>query len=81
MITLEDLTIKIDGLLFKPQTKITFNLKNGTQTSHVTPLSTEDFTKIWETKKNRIKIITGQNSYALVIKREVVFYYIRPIQK
>lgn len=81
MESLENMNINIDDIPLEPVTHILFFMKNGLQAGIETPLAVGDFAQIWNTRKRRIKIITGNRSYAYVDKKCVEFYHASPIVK
>ena len=56
-------------------------MKNGAQIGVGTPLTVSAFTEIWNTRKRKIKVITGKDSYAYINKRRVDFYHVFPVTK
>lgn len=79
MENLEELSIRTDSVAFEPVTSIDIIMKNGTKIRLATPLRADDFQKIWTTRKRKVKIITGKDSFACINKRYAVFYHIYPI--
>ena len=71
MSNLETLNVNTTDIPFTPLTHIMFIMKNGAQFDVDTPLSSADFTKIWDAKKNKVKIITGNDTFAYINKRRV----------
>lgn len=80
MPTLEEMNVNLDDVSFKPITEIAFIMK-GAQAVIGTPLSIADFTALWNSKKRKLKIPTGRDSYAHIVKRRVDFYHASPINK
>ncbi len=79
MPSLEEMNVDISDVSFKPFTEIAFIMK-GAQAVIGTPLSIADFTELWNSKKRKLKIPTGKDSYAYIVKRRVDFYHISPIK-
>lgn len=79
MPSLEEMNVDISDVSFKPVTEIAFIMK-GAQAVIGTPLSIADFTELWNSKKRKLKIPTGKDSYAYIVKRPVDFYHISPIK-
>lgn len=80
MPTLEEMNVDLEDISFKPVTEIAFIMK-GAQAVIGTPLSITDFTELWNSKKRKLKIPTGKDSYAYIVKKRVDFYHISPIKK
>lgn len=74
MTSFEKIDVDLNNLFLQPITRISFNMRNGTIIDVDTPLSITDFTALWNTKRNKIKIATGGNSYLYIIKRYVCCY-------
>lgn len=79
MENLEELNVNTDNISFESITNIDIIMKNGIKIRLATPLRADDFLKIWNTKKRKVKIITGNDSFACINKRYAVFYHIYPI--
>lgn len=77
MATLEEMNVDLEGISFKPVTEIALIMK-GAQIVIGTPLSIADFTELWNSKKRKLKIPTGKDSHAYIVKRRVDFYHISP---
>lgn len=80
MATLEEMNVNIDDVSFKPVTEIALIMK-GAQIVIGTPLSIADFTTLWNSKRRKLKIPTGKDSHAYIVKRRVDFYHIAPAKK
>lgn len=79
MATLEDMNVDLSDVSFKPITEIALIAK-GAQIVIDTPLAISDFTELWNSKKRKLKIPTGKDSYVYIVKRRVDFYHISPIK-
>ena len=79
MPTLEEMNVDLEDISFKPVTEIAFIMK-GAQAVIGTPLSIADFTELWNSKKRKLKIPTGKDSYAYIVKKRVDFYDHSPIK-
>lgn len=78
MTNLENIEVDTSDISFPHTTHIVFIMKSGARIGIATPLSASDFMKIWDTKKGRIKIVTGKDSFACIVKRNVDFFRIFP---
>ncbi len=79
MATLEDMNVDLSDVSFKPITEIALIAK-GAQIVIGTPLAISDFTELWNSKKRKLKIPTGKDSYVYIVKRRVDFYHISPVK-
>ena len=80
MAILEEMNVDLDDVSFKPITEIAL-IARGAQIVIGTPLSIADFTELWNSKRKKLKIPTGKDSYAYIVKAHVDFYHISPINK
>ncbi len=80
MATLEEMNVDLDDVPFKPITEIAL-ISRGAQIVIGTPLSIADFPELWNSKRRKLKVPTGKDSYAYIVKRRVDFYHISPINK
>lgn len=78
--TLEEMNVNVDDVSFKPITEVALITK-GAQIVIGTPLSIADFTALWNSRRRKLKVPTGKDSYAYIVKRRVDFYHISPINK
>ena len=80
MATLEEMNVDLDDASFKPITEIAL-IARGAQIVIGTPLSIADFTELWNSRRRKLKIPTGNDSYAHIVKAHVDFNNISPINK
>ena len=79
MATLEEMNVDLEDISFEPITQISLVMRNGKQVYIGTPLSIMGFTKLWNSHKKIIKVVTGRESYAYINKKCVDFYHACPI--
>lgn len=80
MPTLEEMNVDLDDVSFQPITEIALIMR-GAHITIGTSLSVADFTELWNSKKRKLKVPTGKDTYAYIVKRRVDFYHIAPIKK
>lgn len=69
----------IEKVQRQKMTKIVFYLKDNTTISCETPITTEEFLKIYRKKSSReVAILNNSNSYTFINKKFVVGYQINP---
>lgn len=81
MASLDKMDVDLNDISFEPITNIVFIMKNGSQIGVGTPLTVSAFIELWNARKNKIKLITGKDSYAYFNKRRVDFYHVFPATK
>ena len=80
MPTLEGMNVDLDDVSFKPITDIAL-FNEGATITICTSLSLADITVCWNTKKRKLKVPTGKDTYIYIVNRRVEFYHIAPIKK
>lgn len=78
MTNLETIEVDINEVSFTPTIHIVFTMKSGAKIGVATPLSASDFMTIWNARKRKIKIVTGKDAFACIVKRNVDFFHIFP---
>lgn len=70
--SLEELGVNTEGAL-TPKTRVVCWMKSGAKIRICTPLLPEDVIKLWNAKRGTIKILSGENAYAVIKKHRVDF--------
>lgn len=77
---LKQLGVDLSDVSFAPKTNIVCIMRSGAKIHIVTPLTVSDFASLWNSRKRRIKIITGKDGFATIDKKRVDFYHVCPIE-
>lgn len=65
----------------KPKTNVVFFLNSGGQFGIGVPFSPEEFIKVYKDAHDVITLPTGEHSYAVVEKRNILCYHVAPIKE
>lgn len=65
----------------KPKTNVVFFLNSGGQFGIGVPFLPEEFIKVYKNTQDVITLPTGEHSYAVVEKRNVLCYHVAPIKE
>lgn len=65
----------------KPKTNVVFFLNSGGQFGIGVPFSPEEFIKVYKNTQDVVTLPTGEHSYAVVEKRNVLCYHVAPIKE
>ena len=75
MENLEKLGVDVTSVDLMPITHLVFGIKSGVQFCVDTPLTIQDFAKLWNSHGKEIKILTSTDTFAYVNKRSVDFFH------
>lgn len=64
----------------EPKTMISIVLKSGVNYNFKSPLTSADFTRIWDSKFFKVKILADEDSLIIINKKDVDLIYISPLE-